>query len=110
MALGSLSSAKINKKILFFQGKALFYLFIISNIFVHHITIHGMNAFFREMDAYLAVTWVYSPDRCTIGVFIIIGGAFIIKVGGFFLCPMPPMDNQPGIFFQFALMIFGASI
>lgn len=52
MALGSLSSAKINKKILFFQGKALFYLFIISNIFVHHVTIHGMNAFFREMDAY----------------------------------------------------------
>ena len=87
MALGSLSSAKINKKILFFQGKALFYLFIISNIFVHHITIHGMNAFFREMDAYLAVTWVYSPDHCTIGVFIIIGGAFIIKVGGFFMPP-----------------------
>lgn len=61
-------------------------------------------------NAYLAVTWVYSPDHCTIGVFIIIGGAFIIKSRGIFLCPMPPMDNQSGIFFQFALMIFGASI
>lgn len=59
MALGSLSSAKINKKILFFQGKAFFYLFIISNIFAHHITIHGMNAFIIKVGGFLCPQTIY---------------------------------------------------
>jgi len=49
MALGSLSSAKINKKILFFQENTLFYLFIVSNFLVHHIMILRVDAFFWEM-------------------------------------------------------------